>query len=273
MQESEDGTALYRSVLSDLLADGVIARSSKVLVVCGSEVDQGVFASLKFENVTISNLRPLSGEPGRNPYSPFNWSLQDAEKLSYADNSFDVVVVHSGLHHLRCPQNGISEMYRVASRGIVGIEPARNVFTSLCVKMGIGQEYELAAVRYNDCRVGGVADSCIPNYVYRFSKSDILRTVQSFAAVARPRVRFWHATQIPFYFRRTEVTGRRLLLATLVPLWLFLGKVFPFLANNMAFFVAKPDLPGDLFPWLGMEGGNIVPNREYMERIFGSLKS
>ena len=262
-------TDFYASVLRELLSQRVLLTSSRILVVCGDAHDHETLTSLRFEQVTISNIdERLKEDPG-NRFAPYAWDYQHAEALTYGDNSFDFALVHSGLHHLRCPQKGIAEMYRVAAAGILAFEPHRSLFTSLGVKLGFGQQYETAAVFYNECRYGGVANSSVPNYVYRFTRADVERTIQTHVPVAPHRFRFWYATQMPFRLRAIKKNtlrgaGVRLLGGPLV----FLGKIFPFLANNMAFYVAKPAIPGDLFPWLRAAGNRIIANEEWLKRQY-----
>ena len=59
----------------------------------------------------------------------FNVSLipvvADVERLPFADDSFDLVFVHDGLHHLEDPMVGLREMARVARRAVSVNEPAR----------------------------------------------------------------------------------------------------------------------------------------------------
>ena len=272
MHGSHDGDDFYRCVLEELLSEGVVSTTSKILVICGGETDHRVLLSLQFGDVTISNVDRRLDEAGVNRFAPYDWCYQDAECLSYPDNSFEFVLVHSGLHHLRCPHKGITEMYRVASSGIVGFEPNRNLFTSLGVKLGVGQEYETAAVFYNDLKYGGVANTQVPNLVYRYTQDDIMRTVQTYAPIARHRCRFWHTTRISERLGRMKRPFPRMfarLAGSTLPI---MGRAFPFMANNMAFFVSKPSLPGDLFPWLKLVEGRIVPDGDYLGRIYEPLE-
>ena len=48
----------------------------------------------------------------------------DATRLPFADRSFDVVLVHDGLHHLEDPWLGLAEMARVARHTVSVTEPA-----------------------------------------------------------------------------------------------------------------------------------------------------
>ena len=44
--------------------------------------------------------------------------VADIEHLPFTDRSFDVVLVHDGLHHLEQPRTGLTEMARVASHWV-----------------------------------------------------------------------------------------------------------------------------------------------------------
>ncbi|MGD9874789.1 MAG: class I SAM-dependent methyltransferase [Kiritimatiellia bacterium] len=258
----------FELVIAELLSQGVLRRDSRILVMCGGETDHAVLMKLGFTNVVISNVDERRDRNDTAQYAPFEWSYQNAESMTFEDRSFEFVIEHSGLHHLPCPQRGIAEMYRVASKGIIGFEANRNLFTTLGVKLGFGQEYETAAVFYNDLKYGGISNSAIPNYVYRFTAGDIRRTVSTLNPAARHRYRFWHATQIPAAAQNIKNPLVRFGLRTFGSLLKLAGRSCPFLANNMAFFAAKPAIPDDLHPWLKLENGNIVPNREFLERKY-----
>ena len=68
----------------------------------------------------------------------------DAANLAFPDRSFDIVVVHDGLHHLEDPERAICEMARVARHGVLILEPARAVLTTLAVWLGIAVNVEEA---------------------------------------------------------------------------------------------------------------------------------
>jgi ubiquinone/menaquinone biosynthesis C-methylase UbiE len=86
----------YQRIVKALLDRGVVKRSMSVLVVCGGETDKKIFQQLGFTDVTISNLDSrMTG----NEFQPYKWSFQDAEELTFLDDSFDLVVVCAGLHH------------------------------------------------------------------------------------------------------------------------------------------------------------------------------
>lgn len=81
----------------------------------------------------------------------------DAERLPFADGTFDYAFVHDGLHHLVDPEGAITEMARVSRRGIIVVEPARAWVTALAIRLGVPGL---------DVEVGG-------DRVYRFRPADL----------------------------------------------------------------------------------------------------
>jgi len=66
----------------------------------------------------------------------------DAQNLAFPDNSFDIVSVHDGLHHLKDTAKAVKEMARVSRQGIVIIEPAKCLLTEISILAGISLRYE-----------------------------------------------------------------------------------------------------------------------------------
>ena len=77
------------------------------------------FRKNDFIDVTISNIDERQSD---SEYYPYKHCFQNAENLSYEDNEFDYVTAHATLHHFSSPHRGLTEMYRVATRGVVVIE-------------------------------------------------------------------------------------------------------------------------------------------------------
>lgn len=70
--------------------------------------------------------------------------VADAERLPFADDSFDLAYVHDGLHHLERPYAALAEMARVARRAVSVNEPARAVVTGLAVRLRLSDVQEEA---------------------------------------------------------------------------------------------------------------------------------
>ncbi len=259
----------YLHVVNGLLDRRLVERGDRVLVVCGGSLDREVMLKAGFENVVISNL-DVRMHGAEEAYAPYGWSFQDAEALEFEDGAFDLVIAHSGLHHCRSPHRGLLEMYRVARKAVLVFEPRDGWLVRLGVRWGLGQDYELAAVVGNECRFGGVANTAVPNYVFRWNRGDVEKTIHSFAPHARHRFEYSHALRVPW--GRLEGLKNPFwlrLIRLLRPVLLRAGNVVPALANNLAFLVLKPRLPEALHPWLCLDaGGQLTVNRPWLRTVY-----
>jgi ubiquinone/menaquinone biosynthesis C-methylase UbiE len=253
----------YREVIDELLDEHILDTRMNMLIVAGGETDWEVFYRRGFKSVVISNL---DARMNGSEFAPFEWSFQDAENLTYEDNAFDFCVVHSGLHHCYSPHRALLEMYRVAESGLLLFEPYDNLLTRLGVRLKVGQDYEHAAVYYNDLEYGGVRNTWMPNYVYRWTDGEIVQTINSFAPHGRHYFKFVYKTRLPV----TQLKGRKNPLfyyAALValPIVKTLSSIFPRqVNNNFAAIVLKPKLPQDLHPWLTWEEDGVKLNKQWL---------
>lgn len=256
------GGDFYADTVRRLVRSGAIGPAMRVLVVCGGGNDRDVLLACGFRDVTIANLdERMRGDE----FAPYAWSFQDAEALDYDDGSFDLVVAHSGLHHCRSPHRALCEMYRVARVGVLVFEPYDGPLARLGVRLGFGQEYEVAAVVDNGMTHGGVRNSEIPNFVYRWTEAEVRKAIQSYAPIGRHRFRFFYATRVPW--RRLGMLRNRVLLgatALALPALRLVGILFPRLANNFAFLALKPELPTGLHPWLKSCDGTVSLDRTWL---------
>ncbi len=261
--------SFYKQTIQKLLREGVMHSDHRVLVVCGGEEDRDTLKACGLTRVVISNVDERQTADG---FAPFEWSYQDAENLTYEDGAFDFVVVHSGLHHCRSPHRGLLEMYRVASRGVVLFEPYDNVVTRLGQRLGIGQEHEHAAVYFNDCRYGGVRNTEIPNYVYRFTKREIDKTIQTHDPVADHEIRYTFAMRIPWVplkGRKNKVFYYAVVLA--YPLIMLASWLYPPMSNNFAAVIIKPGSNTPLHPWLERSEDGVRLNRTWLTERYGPI--
>ena len=153
----------YVEVLRSALDRGDLQPTDSLLVVCGGPKDEASLREAGFTNFTVSNI---SGD-----------SAIDVENLAYPDGAFDAVIVHSGLHHCASPHRGLLEMHRVAKCSVILFEPADSLATRIGQKLGVGQTYEFAAVADNGLRCAGWRNTPVPNWVYRFTASEIRQTI------------------------------------------------------------------------------------------------
>ncbi len=88
--------------------------------------------------------------------------IADSTNLPFPDNSFDIVSVHDGLHHLANPKKAVKEMVRAAKKGIIIIEPAKALITELSILLRVSLKYEG------------------PDFVYRFKENEIRQWLKEF---------------------------------------------------------------------------------------------
>lgn len=100
------------------------------------------------------------------PEAPIDYTVADADRLPFADASFDVVLLHAALHHLARPRAAIEEMARCLRPDglfVLGYEPNRRVFAPfrrLASRLRLTERYSrrFVADRYS------VADDETPGF-------------------------------------------------------------------------------------------------------------
>lgn len=244
----------------------IVNKDALILIVGGGETDRSVFYSLGFTNVTISNLdERLTGHE----FAPYQWSYQKAEQLSYDDNAFDFVVVHAALHHCESPHRALLEMYRVAKIGAIAFESRDSLLMRFLEKVNLTPSYEHIAVYYNDGKFGGVNNTEIPNYIYRWTERDIEKTIYTYAPYAKHEFDYQYGNDIPSS-AALEQKGlwKRIIISTIKPFYQLFTILFPTQQNLFAFYVHKPDISQDLYDWLKLKDGSIVFNYQWAKQIY-----
>lgn len=182
----------YEKVIREVLAQNV---NDSVLVVCGTGGDAKILRDVGFHDVTVTNLE----EDRTEGIAPFNWARQDAEALTYPDGSFDWVLVDAGLHHCASPHKAMLEMYRVCRKGILVLEARDSLVMRIAIALGFVPQYEQIAVALTGYKYGGVRGSSIPNYIYRWTEREVLKTLETWAPHQVHEVRFFYGLRIPNY--------------------------------------------------------------------------
>lgn len=150
-----------------------------VLVIGGSEGDLDLLKRVGFRRITLSDLvlEPLVTEPAA---GETDLCVLDAEAMAVGDDSYDLVVAVEVLHHCRSPHRALCEMIRVSRRYVFFLEPNDSLFMRTLVRLGMSFPYELPAVMHHEGKTGGVRDTQVPNYIYRWNRRDVFKTVSSF---------------------------------------------------------------------------------------------
>lgn len=132
-----------------------------VLVVCGGVGGEAsFFANQGFNDVTNTDFSTNALQVCKRRDPRLKTHLLNAEAMDLESESFDLVVVQDGLHHLPRPVLGLNEMIRVARRAVVVLEP----HTGLVAK-AIGTEWE----RHGDA----------VNFVFRWNREFFRQAILS----------------------------------------------------------------------------------------------
>jgi ubiquinone/menaquinone biosynthesis C-methylase UbiE len=222
-------------------------KDSTILVCGGGSDDKKALELSGFKNVVISNISP---EMAALDWSPYSYSLQNAESLSYPDNSFDYVVIHEAIHHASSPHRVITEMYRVAKKGVMATE-ARDSFTMrLMIKFNFTQDYEYFGIYLNGY-TGGVNNTEIPNFIYRWTEREIEKTINSYTPYAKHNFKYNYGTRFPFLLKHDKKSFLKyMMLRCIHPFFALFVILFKKQQNLFCFFIEKPKIPTDLHEWI-----------------------
>lgn len=253
----------YQNTLNKLLKKGLLKLDDNILVVAAGQKDKETFYNVGFRNVIITNL---NYHEGFKEYSPFQWKYEDAEALSFDNNTYDWVFVHSGLHHCASPHTGLCEMLRVAKKGVGVFESRDSLFNAIANKLGVVPSYEIEPCVLSNGKYGGLRNSPIPNYVYKWTESEVKKTTKTYLPQYSHRFHFFYGLLVP---TRRLAMSKNIFKKTLG----YLGKaVLPFLIfffkkqGNLFAFIIEKNIK--LHPWLKSENNEISFNLEYARSKF-----
>lgn len=255
-----------RDVLNRLLARGVISKEFSILAVCAGEAERDVFSELGFRNVTLSNLDERMTPDA---FAPYRWEYQDVQSLTYADGAFDLVFVADGLHHCDAPHRALLEMYRVGQKGIVVVESRDSLLMRFAARLGLTPDYELEAVVGNDFRYGGVNNTAIPNYIYRWTEREFEKTIASYAPKGQHTFSYFYGFNLPFSQAAMKKSRLKFFVLHLARPFLWVAtKIAPRQCNSFAMVALRPALPRGLWPWLKLEADEVTIDEDYLRSRF-----
>jgi SAM-dependent methyltransferase len=192
VSEPKDKSRLLRVIERHLQACGV-DRTQPVLVVGGGQEDLEILSACGFSQIVLSNLAGTG-------------TSLDAEQIDLPDNSYPVVFAHAVLHHCRSPQKALGEMVRVAQKHVFFVEPNDCGALRMLVRLGFSFPYEIGGVA-NNGYTGGLRNGLIPNYIYRWTEREVIKSVLTYHPERQFEVRsqpYWD-----FYVNEEELLARK----------------------------------------------------------------
>ena len=250
----------YSESLQWAVEKGHMHLSDRVLVVGGGESDRRAFHDLGFTQVLITNLAPHAGQE---EYAPYPWKREDAEDLSFEDDSFDWVVEHAALHHMGSPHKGFLEMLRVARKGVLAFEARDSLLMRLAVRWGLTSKFELEPIFISNGTGHGFRNLPIPNFITRWTENEVRKTVYSMYPAHEHMFQFFYGLRVPVErFRMARSPLFRLvgiLLNLMAPL---IDLLFKKQGNYFGFLVMKNIR---LQPWIrSSTDGSLSPDIEFL---------
>ena len=247
-----------------------IDLSSSVLVVGGSDSDASSLLDIGFKNIVLSNLDGVD--------SDYREKIKiikvDLENSPLRERVFDIVFIHEVLHHCRSPHKALCEALRMARKYVIMLEPNDSSLMRVLTRLQLSFPYEIAAVVDNGFVGGGVRNSGIPSYIYRWTVRETFKTTASFLAEYNFDIDpfpYWDFSIDSFQLSLRKQT-RIPLIANLIGPDNFLGflKVVQFAANSVPLLRKQGNKyfcvieKGDsLKPWLTEAGEKIIFNHNF----------
>jgi SAM-dependent methyltransferase len=260
--ESEQRLIFYTNTIREWVRD----KNAKILVVGAGINDRNVLFDLGFTDVVISNLDSrIKGDE----FEPYQWRFLDVENLGCQDNEFDYVIIHAALHHCLSPHRALLEMYRVSKQSMIFFEARDSWLMKTLVNLNITHDYETLAVYFNDGLYGGVRNTEIPNFVYRWTEREIEKTISTFAPYAPHSFHYQYGNDVSPMAAAIKNPLKRLAVQLSVPLFKAFIKVCPKQQNLFACKIDIPSLPQDLHAWLQLDAdGQIKFNKDWVEQAY-----
>ena len=267
---------LLRVLVAELDACRIPVDQS-VLIVGGSAADEQLLRQVGFKDILNSNLPTdmdrLNGEEWRAApkpsiwrWMPSRWICRPIPMILCSPLKFCITAAR----HTR----RLCEMLRVSRRYVVFMEPNDSAAMNALVKMNFSFPYELPAVIAHDYQSGGLRDSNIPNFIYRWNRHEVVKTVSScipermFYVRAHP---YWDFSVTKEELDRRKATrigtitsliGARNFIALLRVAQLTMNLLPPLRGQGNKFFCCI-DKGVELKPWMAREGKDIVYNRQF----------
>ena len=221
-------------------------KDSKILIVGAGKDDFDLFDKNNFSNFVCSNYLGIG-------FNGKTFKKIDINNINEPDQSYDYVVAHACIHHCSKPHSGILEMYRVSKKGILVIESKDSFLMDLMIKFKFAEKYELSAINTEDefGDFGGVDNTKIPNYVYRWTEKEIRKLINSYDPKYNHIIKFNYKFEFENILRKVNNMHLKKILNLFLILFI---KIFSFIfkkqSNLFSFFIDKEESQKFKHKWI-----------------------
>lgn len=161
-----------------LIGDSMVWKT--VLIVCAGNGYDANFWHQKWAIVTATDLSEEACKKIQERNPSISVQGENAENLSFQDNTFDYVIVRAWLHHLPRPTIWIYEMLRVAKIWILFMEAQDSLIMRILRKLWLVLEIEPSW-----------------NYVYTFTRREIEKLCKTMF-LPDPKIQTFFFQHMPF---------------------------------------------------------------------------
>ena len=157
-----------------------IPKDKKILVASPNEFEIEMYLELGYLNITFGEFDISQLEIFKNKYSSnkrLNFKRVDLLNIDFNDLEFDYSITQATLHHLSKPHQGLLELFRVSRFGTLIIEGNDNFIMKLASNYNFSEEFEHSSVKNGK---GGLMETGVPNYIYRWSENEVKKVICSF---------------------------------------------------------------------------------------------
>jgi SAM-dependent methyltransferase len=148
-----------------------IKPGSSILIFGGGQMEKEVFKDSKY-NITFLNIGEADLKSVKHEII-----IASMHNNKIENETYDYVLANATIHHASKPHNSVLEMYRIAKKGILIIEGNDSLLMKISTKFGLSEIYEYSAIQNFQ---GGVDNSSIPNYIYRWTEREIHKLLNSY---------------------------------------------------------------------------------------------
>ena len=211
-----------------------INKNENFLLISGSIHEIQILKNLGYTNFTTTyhdkkeekNLQNYGFEINKNLFRA------DVRNLKFENQSFEYVVTNATLHHVDQPNKAITEMYRVAKKGVLVIESNDSLIMQIACKLKFAEEFEISSIDLKN-NSGGLLDTGVPNYVYRWTEREIIKTLKSYDPSNITHVSFSYTNDL------TNVKSNKLYVKVLIIFAKIFFSIFKKQQNCLSIFIDK----------------------------------
>jgi hypothetical protein len=153
----------------------------------------------------------------------------------------------------------------VARKAVIAFEARDSVAMRIARVAGFTPDFELEAISNEGYETGGVANGPIPNFIYRWTEREVIKTIRSFDPAYVEKIKYFYGLDLPtLRLEKTNARVRRTAMKILAPAARLFALLFPKQGNRFGFAILRT---GQLRDWLEIKDGNIRLSREKAESM------